>query len=137
MMKNWIFGGSGSASVAGDLGLMVLRVAAGLSMAFAHGIKKLPPAEGFVKGVTGMGMPAFMAWGATLAEFGGGLLIAIGLFTRPAAAHWAITMSVALVGVHRNDPFAKQELALLYLSMALLFLLAGPGRFAVDRLIRR
>jgi putative oxidoreductase len=136
-MKNWIFGGSGSASATGDLGLLVLRVVAGLSMAFGHGIKKLPPPDGFVKAVSGMGMPGFMAWGATLAEFGGGLLIAIGLFTRPAAALWIITMLVALVGVHRNDPFAKQEMALLYLCMGLLFLLAGPGRFAVDRLIRK
>lgn len=136
-MKNWIFGGMGGANAVGDFGLLVLRVAAGLSMAFGHGIKKLPPPQQFVDGVTKMGMPAIMAWGATVAEFGGGLLIAIGLFTRPAAALWMITMGVALVGVHRNDPFARMELALLYLAMGLLFFLAGPGRFAVDRLIRK
>ncbi|MCW5963422.1 MAG: DoxX family protein [Bryobacterales bacterium] len=136
-MKNWILGGTGGASATSDLGLLVLRVVAGLSMALGHGIKKLPPPEAFVKGVTGMGMPSFMAWGATVAEFGGGLLLVIGLFTRPAAFLWIVTMSVALLGVHAKDPFARQELALLYLSMGILFLLAGPGRFAVDRLIRK
>lgn len=136
-MRNWIFGGTGGASVATDLGLLALRVVAGLGMALGHGIKKLPPPEGFVKGVTGMGMPAFLAWGATFAEFGGGLLLVIGLFTRPAAFLWIVTMSVALFGVHWKDPFAKQELALLYGCIGLLFLLAGPGRFAVDRLIKK
>ncbi len=135
-MKNWIFGGMGGASAATDLGLLVLRVVAGLGMALGHGIKKLPPPEGLVKGVTAMGMPGFMAWGATFAEFGGGLLLVIGLFTRPSALLWVITMSVALFGVHLRDPFAKQELALLYGCVGLLFLLAGPGRFSVDRLIK-
>lgn len=136
-MKNWLFGGMGGANAAADAGLLVLRVVAGLSMALGHGIKKLPPPEGFVKGVTAMGMPGFMAWGATFAEFAGGLLLAIGLFTRPSALLWIITMSVAFFGVHRNDPFAKQELSLLYGCMGILFLLAGPGRFAVDRLIKK
>jgi putative oxidoreductase len=136
-MRNWIFGGAGGASVSADLGLLVLRIVAGLGMALGHGIKKLPPPDGLMRAVDSMGMPGIMAWGATVAEFGGGLLIVIGLFTRPAALLWTITMSVALIGVHRNDPFARQELALLYLCIGLLLLLTGPGRFAVDRLIRK
>jgi putative oxidoreductase len=131
-----MFGGAGGASTATDLGLLVLRVAAGLGMALGHGIKKLPPTEGFVKGVTAMGMPGFLAWGATLAEFGGGLLLVIGLFTRPSALLWVITMAVAYFGVHLRDPFAKQELSLIYGCIGVLFLLAGPGRFSVDRLIK-
>ncbi len=136
-MKNWLFGGMGGASAATDLGLLVLRVAAGLSMSLGHGIKKLPPPDRFVDGVTAMGLPGILAWGATFAEFGGGLLLAIGLFTRPSALLWVITMSVAFFGVHLNDPFAKQELALLYGCMGVLFLLAGAGRFSVDRLVRK
>lgn len=82
-------------------------------------------------------MPAFMAWGATFAELGCGILLALGLFTRPAATLILFTMGVAFFGVHLNDPFGRQELALLYGFIALLFLLAGSGRFGVDTLIRK
>jgi putative oxidoreductase len=136
-MRKFVFGGAGGASAAVDFGLMALRVFAGLAMAFGHGIKKLPPPDGFVKGVVGMGMPAFMAWGATFAELGCGILLALGLFTRPAATLILITMSVAFFGVHRNDPFGRQELALLYGFISLFFVLAGSGRFGVDQLIRK
>ncbi len=136
-MKQLLFGGAGGASAATDLGLLVMRLVAGLGIAFGHGIMKLPPSEGFVKGVVGMGMPAFMAWGATFAELGGGILLALGLFTRPAAALILFTMCVALFGVHAQQPFARQELALLYGIIALLFVLGGSGRFGVDSLIRK
>lgn len=136
-MRKYFFGGAGGASAAVDAGLLAMRLIAGLGIAFGHGILKLPPSEGFVKGVVGMGMPAFMAWGATFAELGGGILLALGLFTRPSAALILFTMCVALFGVHAQQPFAKQELALLYGSIALLFVLAGSGRFGVDALIRK
>ncbi len=136
-MKKWIFGGSGGASFAADLGLCALRVLAGLGLAFGHGIKKLPPPDGFVKSVAGMGMPGFMAWGATFAELGCGILLALGLFTRPAATLILITMGVAFFGVHLRQPFGRQELALLYGFIAFLFFLAGPGRLSVDHLIKK
>lgn len=136
-MRKYFFGGAGGASAAVDLGLLAMRLIAGLGIAFGHGILKLPPSEGFVKGVVGMGMPAFMAWGATFAELGGGILLALGLFTRPSATLILFTMCVALFGVHAQQPFARQELALLYASIALLFVLAGSGRFGVDALIRK
>lgn len=136
-MRNFLFGGAGTASTIGDLGLLVLRVVAGLSMALGHGIKKLPPPEGLMKGVAAMGLPSFMAWAAAFAEFGGGLLIVIGLLIRPSGLLWVCTMTVALIGVHRNDPFAKQELALLYFCIGLFLLLNGSGRFSVDRMIRK
>jgi putative oxidoreductase len=136
-MKKWIFGGTGGASAGVDFGLMALRVFAGLAMAFGHGIKKLPPSDGFIKGVVGMGMPGFMAWGATFAELACGILLALGLFTRPAATLILITMGVAFFGVHFKDPFGRQELALLYGFIALLFVFAGSGRFGVDQLIRK
>ncbi len=136
-MRKWIFGGAGGASAAADFGFLALRVLAGLGLAFEHGIKKFPPSDGFAHMVTGMGMPAFMAWGATCAELGGGILLALGLFSRPAALLIAVNMCVAIFGVHGSQPFAMRELAVLYAGSALLFLLAGPGRFSIDRLIRK
>ncbi|MCC7342464.1 MAG: DoxX family protein [Bryobacterales bacterium] len=136
-MTKHLFGGAGGASAGADLGFLAMRLVAGLGIAFGHGILKLPPSEGFVKGVVGMGMPAFMAWGATFAELGGGILLVLGLFTRPAAALILFTMCVALFGVHAAQPFARQELALLYGVIALFFVLSGAGRFSIDSMIRK
>lgn len=132
----FFFGGGGGAT---DLGLLLVRVFFGLAMAFGHGLGKLPPSERFVSGVLEMGFPAplFFAWAAGLAEFAGGLLLAAGLLTRPSALFIAVTMAVAGFVRHAPDPFKAKELAFAYLFLALLFLLAGSGRFGLDALLRR
>lgn len=134
-----LFGGDGGGSAVADAGLLVLRLFAGLTLAFAHGLGKLPPSEGFVESVSGLGFPApeIFAWAAGLAEFAGGLLLALGLFTRPAAVAIAFTMAVAAFGRHGDDPFSSKEKALLFLAIAVAFLLAGSGRYGLDRLVYR
>ena len=72
-----------------------------------------------------------------LAEFLGGILLALGLFTRPAAFLIMSTMTVAAFGAHARDPWETKEKALLYLFVAIFFLLAGGGKFAIDRYFRR
>lgn len=121
-----------------DLGLALLRVFAGLSMAFGHGLGKLPPSGKFLEGVGAMGFPAptVFAWAAALSEFGGALLVALGLFTRLGAAGVAFTMGVAAFVAHAQDPFGRKEMALLYLAIMVCFLLVGSGRFGLDALIR-
>ena len=137
-LRNLLFGGAGGGTSLADAGLLVLRVFAGLAMAFAHGLGKLPPSERFVDGVAEIGFPAALvfAWAAGLAEFLGGILLAFGLATRPAALFIAITMAVAAFGRHADDPFVMQELALLYLVVAIGFMLAGGGGYSADALIR-
>lgn len=122
-----------------DGALTALRMFAGFALAFGHGLGKLPPAERFVATVAELGFPApgLFAWAAALSEFGGGLLLAVGLLTRPAATLVCFTMVVAALGQHWSDPFAKKELALLYGAIALVFLLLGSSRFGLDRLLRR
>jgi putative oxidoreductase len=131
-------------SILADLGYTAMRVAAGLMMAFGHGLAKVPPAEGFVDAVGSLGFPspAVFAWAAGLSELVGGLLIAAGLFTRPASLFLAVTMGVAAFLKHGADPiFSREgpsrELALLYFAAAVAFLLAGSGRFGLDFLLRR
>ena len=121
-------------SRATDFGLMLLRIFAGLSLAFAHGIGKIPASGKFIRGVDKLGfpLPEVFAWGAGISEFLGGILLALGLFTRPSAVFIAITMSVAAFLRHANDPFGSKEKALLYLGVAIMFLIAGPGRYSID-----
>jgi len=117
-----------------NAGLLFLRLVAGLSLGLAHGLGKIPPSEKFIQGVTSLGfpLPTFFAWSAGLSEFLGALLIAAGLFTRPAAAFVAITMGVALFVAHAADPFKSRELALLYFTAAGTIFLTGPGAWSLD-----
>lgn len=121
-----------------DFGLLLLRLFAGASLALAHGINKLPPSERFVGGVVDMGFPAApaFAWAAGMAETFGGLLLAIGLLTRPAAFFIVVTMAVAAFLRQAGDPFVERELALLYGAVAMQFLFTGPGRLSLDALLR-
>jgi putative oxidoreductase len=147
-VKNLFFGGAGSASRAGDVGLLVLRLV-GLLMAIGHGMSKLigegrfGPPEQLVAGVEKMGfpMPTAFAWAAALAEFVGGILIALGLLTRPAALALAFNMAVAAFVAHGGDPLfmggkgAAKEPALLYLIPFAALALTGAGRYSIDRFI--
>ncbi len=134
-----LFGTAGVECPVGDAGLTLLRVFAGLSLALAHGLGKMPPGEKFVAGVAELGFPApgLFAWAAALAELAGGLLVAVGLATRPAAAMAGFTMLVAAFGRHAADPYAKKEMALLYLGIMLAFVVMGGGRFSLDVIVRR
>jgi putative oxidoreductase len=120
-----------------DQGLLLLRVVAGVALAWAHGLGKVPPSENFVNRVAAMGMPApeLFAWLAGFAELGGGLLLAIGLLTRPVAALLVLHFVVVVFLAHSGDPFRSRELALLFGTIAGLLLFSGAGRYSVDRLI--
>ncbi len=77
--------------------------------------------------------PTFMGFMAGLSEFAGGLLLLLGLFTRPACFFLLCTMVVAtLMHVTKGDPFVKYshalEAAILFFSL----LLIGPGKFSFD-----
>jgi putative oxidoreductase len=131
--------GSEANSELTDIGLLILRVFSGLALALAHGWGKIPPSPGFVGMIGGMGMPApeLFAWLAAIAEFGGGLLIAVGLLTRPASllvvGHFVFVVLLA----HAGDPFGDRELPLFFLVTALLFLLSGAGRYSIDAVLKR
>lgn len=134
-MKKILFGGADIKSGAANIGLFILRVFTGLTMAIAHGWGKTPPSEKFIEGVAKMGfpMPEVFAWAASLSELVGGILLAIGLSTRPAAFFIACTMGVAGFVRHASDPFATAEKAFLFLAIAIAFVFIGGGKYALDR----
>jgi len=125
-----------------------LRLVAGVIFA-AHGAQKLFAWFGGY-GLDGTGQwmesiglaPGYlMALLAGSAEFFGGILLLVGLLTRPAALALSGTMVVAIFGVHiQNGLFMSNNgyefgLALLAMSVALVF--EGGGRFALDNVIAR
>lgn len=139
MLNKLLFGGESGMSFAANAGLALLRIFAGIALAFGHGINKIPPAEGLIGRTEQMGfpIPTFFAWAAAMSEFGGGILLALGLLTRVSSFFIAVTMFVALVGVHLNDPFAAQEKAFLFFFIALAFLLKGSGDWSIDSYLRK
>ena len=70
---------------------------------------------------------------AVLGEFICPILLIIGFKTRWVAIPSAITMLVAAVLVHGEDPFGTKEKALLYLVFFISIILLGPGKFSIDR----
>lgn len=122
-----------------DAGLLVLRLGMFALLALGHGLGKLPVSAEFVRGTAEMGfpLPVVFAWAAALSEFAGGLLLTLGLMTRPAAVFVAITMLVALALKHHFEIPGEGEMAFLYLVGAIVLFLTGPGRLSVDAQIAR
>lgn len=119
-----------------NLGLLVLRVLCGAGVAY-HGFQKIfgGMMDKFASGVGAMGfpVPTAFAWAAALSEFGGGLLLILGLQTRVGAFLVFAVMSVAAFIAQKADAFQMKELALAYWAMSGAILLTGPGRFSLDR----
>lgn len=131
-----------------DLGLLVLRLVVGLTLA-AHGAQKL---FGWFGGYGLAGTGGFMeqlgfrpgrraALMAGLAEAGGGLLLALGAATPLAATAIVGVMLVAIVGVHWPKGFFNHgggyEYLLVLSTAALSVVLAGPGRYSLDAWVGR
>ena len=119
-----------------DAALLILRVVLGIIMVY-HGWTKLTNLGGTIQGFTGMGipLPALSAVLATVAEFGGGLLLLLGVLTDIAGLLFALEMLAAIILVHAKNGFAVSEggveWPLALMAMALAIALAGPGRFSV------
>jgi putative oxidoreductase len=123
-----------------SIGLLLLRVGAGAAMALGHGLPKLQRLLGSepIKFADPFGLGAEIS--LLLAVFGElacGLLIAVGLFTRLAVLPFAFTMLVAMFVAHADDPWAKKELAFMFLLPAVALFFTGPGRVSLDWLRTR
>ena len=120
-------------------GLFILRLGIGLMfMNFGYGMlfggptmwEKVGGALGFLGIHFGQQFFGFLA---ALSEFGGGILLILGLMTRVAAIFMLITMCVA-ANLHfaNGDGFQKAvpaiESAIIFLSLIFI----GPGKFSFD-----
>lgn len=114
----------------------ILRVVAGVLFA-VHGMQKLfgtfdPPKQPEVWS---------QLWIGGVIELGAGLLVALGLFTRPAAFLASGTMAVAYFQFHWKLEMADNmwapivnhgEMAVIYCFLFLLFALRGGGPYSLD-----
>jgi putative oxidoreductase len=116
--------------------LSLLRFFAGFLMLW-HGSQKL---FNFPYSERGGADGAFMIFAGVL-EFGGGILIAIGLFTRWSAFLLSGTMAVAYWMAHGTSAFLpiqnKGELAVLYCFVYLYLFFAGGGSWSLDNLLKK
>lgn len=123
------------------LGLALVRLAAGLVFVM-HGWRKVQAGPAAVaESFAGLGLPLPMVSSllATAAEFGGGLLLIAGLWTRLAAIPLAFTMLVAMVTVHLAQGFflpQGYEYTLTLLAVCVGLALAGGGAPSVDAWLR-
>jgi putative oxidoreductase len=109
-------------------------------MFMCHGFPKLTAGtEGWTKlggALSSLGLsvaPTFMGFMAAISEFGGGLLLILGLFTRPACFFLLNTMVVAtLMHVTKGHPFVKYSHALESAILFFSLMLIGPGKISLD-----
>jgi len=124
-----------------NFGMLVLRIGIGLSFAVFHGYGKIMGGMpkwkvlGSKMSVLGIDfLPEFWGFMAAFAEFFGAILLIIGLFTRPAAFLLAFTMLVAIM-VHMNSHESYSH-ALEAFIVFIALLIAGPGKFSLDHIIK-
>ncbi len=129
-----------------SLGLLIIRVVAGLTLA-AHGAQKLFGwfgGDGFdatVQMQEKIGLRPPMLWAVLviLGELGGGLSVALGFLTPLGAAAMLGDMLMAIVKVHLKNGFFNTkggfEYPLMLLTIGVAIGVAGPGRYALDSLL--
>ncbi len=126
-----------------DHGLLLLRIGIGI-MFICHGFPKLaggPEKWAWLgQALPGVGPGTFatvMGFMAGMAEFGGGILLTLGLFTRIACFFMLNTMVVAtIMHIRKGDSFTTYshaaEAGILFLSMIII----GAGKFSLDEYLR-
>lgn len=117
-----------------DLALAVLRIGAS-AMMLSHGIPKI---ERLFAETIEFADP--LRLGATVSlilviigEVIAPIFIIIGYKTKLAAIPAFITMLIAGLVYHFDDPFGTKEKALLYALIFIVIFLAGPGKYAIDK----
>ena len=129
-----------------DVGLLILRVLIGLVF-IAHGSQKVfgwfggPGLKGFTGWMGSMGLKPASIWGlmGALSEFGGGILLTLGLLNPlgPLAIIGAMLMAIGLAHWTKGFWSSKggYEFPLVLLVVSAVLGLLGSGSYALDTLL--
>ncbi|MEO8446771.1 MAG: DoxX family protein [bacterium] len=123
-----------------NIATLLLRIGIGLPFILIYGLMKMEGGammwEQIGGTMTNFGIKfAPVVWGfvASLTEFGGGILILLGLFTRTAALFLSINMLVAAIQhFSMHDQWYNSVLPLELMSVFLALLLIGAGKYSLD-----
>jgi putative oxidoreductase len=117
-----------------------MRVFAGIAL-IVHGWPKIQNPLGMAGMVEGLGFAPGVFWAPLLAatEFFGGILLVLGLLTRPAAFATTIVLLTTVYAhwVAMGQGWSGAELSILWSTILLYFVMAGGNRFSVDAMIGR
>jgi len=120
-----------------DYMLLIVRLIGGIFM-LTHGWGKLERLLGDdpIKFADPLGVgDATSLVLAVFSEVFCAILLIIGFATRYATIPLIITMLVAAFIVHSGDPFAKQELPILYATIYIVNAVAGAGKYSLDYIL--
>jgi len=120
-----------------NVALLLLRMLVG-GLLLSHGISKLMNFETMSPTFfdpLGVGSKASLSL-VIFAEVGCSILVITGFFARLACLPIIFNMGVAAFVFHDKDPFQVKELALLFLGLFIVIFLTGPGKFALDSLMK-
>lgn len=119
----------------------LMRIVSGLMMVVGHGYAKtfgakVQPFFGG-KDFFGIDVGINMLWIAGFIEFYVGILVILGLFTRPAALLTAILMVMAYLSSHPAwfPTFNGGELATVYFLVFMVIFAYGPGPLSLDAIL--
>ena len=128
-----------SSNIAFQISWTILRVVAGIVMVH-NGLDKLANIESFAQAYVaylGLPFPITLSYMAAFTELIGAPLVALGLFTRPAAMGLFFTMLVAMYHHVKiaglSIPYL--ELSALYAATFLFFVINGGGQFSLDAVL--
>lgn len=122
------------------IALVALRLVLGVIMV-GHGYGKVfhGGLAQHVARVSSLGLPGWWAYPSAFAEFFGGILVILGLFTRCASLAIMIDMGVAIWKIHwKNGLLVKggMEFPLTLATIAFALILFGAGPIALDAIRR-
>lgn len=119
----------------GQLSETILRVIAGVAL-IVHGSGKIVNPFGAVGMVEGLGFYPGVFWSPLLSvtEFVGGILLTIGLFTRPAAFATMIILAVTIYfhGIVQGQGWSGSEKSILWTAILFFFVIRGASSHSVD-----
>lgn len=127
-----------------DLPLLILRVVVGLTF-MVYGYGKVTGGVEMWKGIgesmSNVGITfGAVTWGfiASWVEFGGGILLVLGLLTRPIAFLMMFTMIMAAIHhLKAGDGVAIAGHAIELVAVFILFQYTGAGKYSVDHQIHQ